>query len=283
MQLQIFGDPNYLEKNQIQFYDGSFVPTATPFADTQESAGIRSIPLGFDEGDMQFPIGFKKPTPFVNDELTRAIIARNQGAVDLADLDTTSELSDDPNLMLPDLEQGRPLRSSIFTTGDVVPDTVDSLYFTRGQNRDRNLPGIVPALLGRLQNFDSRVRPMQDFYGSRFGLDNIGRVASGPMAGYNPVSGGLLYSLSGGRAGQPTNVGLQRALQKRIDTRTSQKTLDRLRKTGADIDAFNRKTKELQDLIKEERQNRIDTAPRDGRQQIAENRKIDSDTKFGAL
>ena len=283
MQLQIFGDPNYLEKNQIQFYDGSFVPTATPFADTQESAGIRSIPLGFDEGDMQFPIGFKKPTPFVNDELTRAIIARNQGAVDLADLDTTSELSDDPNLMLPDLEQGRPLRSSIFTTGDVVPDTVDSLYFTRGQNRDRNLPGIVPALLGRLQNFDSRVRPMQDFYGSRFGLDNIGRVASGPMAGYNPVSGGLLYSLSGGRAGQPTNVGLQRALQKRIDTRTSQKTLDRLRKTGADIDAFNRKTKELQDLIKEERQNRIDTAPRDVRQQIAENRKIDSDTKFGLL
>ena len=283
MQLQIFGDPNYLEKNQIQFYDGSFVPTATPFADTQESAGIRSIPLGFDEGDMQFPIGFKKPTPFVNDELTRAIIARNQGAVDLADLDTTSELSDDPNLMLPDLEQGRPLRSSIFTTGDVVPDTVDSLYFTRGQNRDRNLPGIIPALLGRLQNFDSRVRPMQDFYGSRFGLDNIGRVASGPMAGYNPVSGGLLYSLSGGRAGQPTNVGLQRALQKRIDTRTSQKTLDRLRKTGADIDAFNRKTKELQDLIKEERQNRIDTAPRDVRQQIAENRKIDSDTKFGAL
>ena len=283
MQLQIFGDPNYLEKNQIQFYDGSFVPTATPFADTIESAGIRSIPLGFDEGDIQFPIGFKKPTPFVDDELTRAVIARNEGAVDLADLDTTSEPSDDLNLMLPDLEQGRPLRSSIFTTGDVVPDTVDSLYFTRGQNRDRNLPGIVPALLGRLQNFDSRVRPMQDFYGSRFGLDNIGRVASGPMAGYNPVSGGLLYSLSGGRAGQPTNVGLQRALQKRIDTRTSQKTLDRLRKTGADIDAFNRKTKELQDLIKEERQNRIDTAPRDVRQQIAENRKIDSDTKFGAL
>ena len=283
MQLQIFGDPNYLEKNQIQFYDGSFVPTATPFANTIESAGIRSIPLGFDEGDIQFPIGFKKPTPFVDDELTRAVIARNQGAVDLADLDTTSEPSDDLNLMLPDLEQGRPLRSSIFTTGDVVPDTVDSLYFTRGQNRDRNLPGIVPALLGRLQNFDSRVRPMQDFYGSRFGLDNIGRVASGPMAGYNPVSGGLLYSLSGGRAGQPTNVGLQRALQKRIDTRTSQKTLDRLRKTGADIDAFNRKTKELQDLIKEERQNRIDTAPRDVRQQIAENRKIDSDTKFGAL
>ena len=244
MQLQIFGDPNYLEKNQIQFYDGSFVPTATPFADTIESAGIRSIPLGFDEGDIQFPIGFKKPTPFVDDELTRAVIARNEGAVDLADLDTTSEPSDDLNLMLPDLEQGRPLRSSIFTTGDVVPDTVDSLYFTRGQNRDRNLPGIVPALLGRLQNFDSRVRPMQDFYGSRFGLDNIGRVASGPMAGYNPVSGGLLYSLSGGRAGQPTNVGLQRALQKRIDTRTSQKTLDRLRKTGADIDAFNRKTKE---------------------------------------
>jgi hypothetical protein len=288
MQLQIFGDPNYLEKNQIQFYDGSSVPMAAPFADSiveEESAGIRSIPLEFEDQSYSNPaIGdFKKPTPFVNDELTRAIIARNEGAVDLANLDTTSELSDDPNLMLPNLEQGRPLRSSIFNTGDVVPDTVDSLYFTRGQNTE-GFRGIVPALLGRLQNFDSRVRPMQNFYGSRFGLDNVGRVASGPMKGYNPVSGGLLYSLSGGRAGQATNVGLQRALRKRIDTRTSDKTLERIRKLPAERQkAFFDKTKELQNMIKEEQQFRIDSAPRDVRQQIERNRQIDSDTKYGLL
>ena len=154
--------------------------------------------------------------------------------------------------------------------------------FTAKSALQGNPFGMFGLGLMALQNLPPET-PEQKAVKSLYDLDNIGRVASGPMAGYNPVSGGLLYSLSGGRAGQPTNVGLQRALQKRIDTRTSQKTLDRLRKTGADIDAFNRKTKELQDLIKEERQNRIDTAPRDVRQQIAENRKIDSDTKFGAL
>ena len=103
------------------------------------------------------------------------------------------------------------------------------------------------------------------------------------MEGYSPVSGGLLYGLTGGRLGQSTNIGLAKALEKRIATRTSPKTLARLRKSGADIDAFNQKTKALEDMIKEERQFRIDSAPRDVRQQIAENRKIDSDTKFGLL
>ena len=289
MQLQIFGDPNYLEKNQIQFYDESSVPIAAPFTDSvvQESAGIRSIPLEFEDQSYSNPaIGdFKKPTPFVNDELTRAIIARNEGAVDLANLDTTSELSDDPNLMLPNLEEGRPLRSSIFNTGDVVPDTVNSLFFTRGQNTEGGFRGIVPALLDRIQPFDSRIRPIQNFYGSRFGLDNIGRIASGPMKGYNPVSGGLLYGVSGGRFGQPTNIGLQRALEKRIATRKSDKTLARLRKNKADIDAFNRKTKQLEDLITKERQNRIDTAPADVRAQIEKNRELDRQNpdRFGLL
>jgi hypothetical protein len=31
-------------------------------------------------------------------------------------------------------------------------------------------------------------KAMRDFYGSQFGLDDIGRVQSGIMAGYNPVS-----------------------------------------------------------------------------------------------
>jgi len=44
------------------------------------------------------------------------------------------------------------------------------------------------------------------------------------MAGYNPISGGFLNAISGGRFGRPTNYGLQRAYQKRIDM--IQKNLD---------------------------------------------------------
>ena len=36
-------------------------------------------------------------------------------------------------------------------------------------------------------------------------------------------------------------------------------------------------------MIKEEQQFRIDSAPRDVRQQIERNRQIDSDTKYGLL
>ena len=62
------------------------------------------------------------------------------------------------------------------------------------------------------------------------------------------------------------------------------KTLERIRKLPAERQkAFFDKTKELQNMIKEEQQFRIDSAPRDVRQQIAENRKIDSDTKYGLL
>ena len=53
---------------------------------------------------------------------------------------------------------------------------------------------------------------MQNFYAGKYGLDNIGRVSSGLMEGYSPVSGGLLYGLTGGRLGQSTNIGLAKAL-----------------------------------------------------------------------
>jgi hypothetical protein len=46
-----------------------------------------------------------------------------------------------------------------------------------------------------------------------FKLDNIGRIVTdnyntpeGIMAGYNPVSGGLLNMLTGGAYGEPTHI-----------------------------------------------------------------------------
>lgn len=64
---------------------------------------------------------------------------------------------------------------------------------------------------------DPRTIAMQNFYGRRFGLTDTGQVASGLMRGYNPVSGGLLNTITGGRFGQAPSRGLARAMQKRIE------------------------------------------------------------------
>jgi len=58
---------------------------------------------------------------------------------------------------------------------------------------------------------------MKNFYGSQYGLTPTGQVASGIMQGYNPVSGGFLNMITGGKFGQPTNYGLAGAMQRRIE------------------------------------------------------------------
>ncbi len=75
--------------------------------------------------------------------------------------------------------------------------------------------GMAANFLGNLApNMDPRQVALRNYYG----YNNIGQVPSGLMQGYNPVSGGLLNMLTGGKFGQPTNYGLQNAYQKRIDT-----------------------------------------------------------------
>ena len=78
---------------------------------------------------------------------------------------------------------------------------------------------------GLLPEQDPRAIMLRDYYGGEDG-NNIkdGTIQSGLMAGYNPISGGFLNAISGGRFGRPTNYGLQRAYQKRIDM--IQKNLD---------------------------------------------------------
>ena len=81
---------------------------------------------------------------------------------------------------------------------------------------------------------------IRNFYGDRFGLDSIGRVASGIMKGYNPVSGGFLNTITGGRFGKPTNYGLANAARKRIERIANRKI--------AQTDASRKKIKELQEF-----------------------------------
>jgi len=62
--------------------------------------------------------------------------------------------------------------------------------------------GILGSIIGSVKESPEQ-RAMRDFYGNEFGLDDIGRVQSGVMKGYSPVS------LFGG-------VGLNQAIDKRI-------------------------------------------------------------------
>jgi len=69
------------------------------------------------------------------------------------------------------------------------------------------------------------MKAAKSFYRDQYGLTDTGQVASGIMAGYNPVSGGFLNMITGGKYGKPSTIGLQRAYQKNIDL--IQRNLDR--------------------------------------------------------
>jgi len=68
-----------------------------------------------------------------------------------------------------------------------------------------------------LPDRDPRQNALEDFYGDQFGLTTAGTIASGVMKGYNPVSGGFLNTITGGKVGDPVNYGLQRTYDKRIE------------------------------------------------------------------
>ncbi len=89
------------------------------------------------------------------------------------------------------------------------------------------IPGIG-LLLNALGPMSPEDKAMRDFYGSEFGLTDTGQVASGIMAGYNPVS---LFG----------STGLNQAIDKRIAR--IQKTLKK-RKS----DTLEKRLKDLQDL-----------------------------------
>ena len=94
------------------------------------------------------------------------------------------------------------------------------------------------------------IRSIKNFYRRNYGLTPTGQVASGIMAGYNPVSGGLLNMLSGGRYGRPTSYGLAGAMQRRIENILGRK--------APQTDASRAKIAELRDLQLREIKDRAD-------------------------
>jgi len=97
------------------------------------------------------------------------------------------------------------------------------------------IPGLG-LLLNAFGPMTEEEKAMKDFYGSEFGLDDIGRVQSGIMAGYAPVSG----------FGGP---GLSKSINKRIETIT--KTLKKKKSV-----TLEKRLKELQALRQKEEQAR---------------------------
>jgi hypothetical protein len=85
-------------------------------------------------------------------------------------------------------------------------------YFPLGEN---SMVGSV--IRSFIPKADPAAKFMNNFYRNRFGLTDIGQVASGIMKGYNPVSGGLINRITKGKYGDPMKIGLQGAYQKRID------------------------------------------------------------------
>jgi len=112
--------------------------------------------------------------------------------------------------------------------------------------RPGNLIGSL--LAGILPKDPPEVRRVKDFYARNFGVNKAGSVASGIMEGYNPVSGGFLNYMTGGKYGEPMQVGLGRAMQKRIENILGRKM--------PQTDASRARVQELRDLQLQEMQDR---------------------------
>mgnify|MGYP003115374214 CR=1 FL=1 len=95
-------------------------------------------------------------------------------------------------------------------------------------------PPSIAMMAAMLPPRDPVLDQSRDYFSGLYGLDSIGRIQQGElMAGYNPISGGGLYTISGGKFGDPPTVGLDKAYQKRIDTITNV-GIPRLLKAGKD-------------------------------------------------
>ncbi len=148
---------------------------------------------------------------------------------------------------------------------------LSSAYEDEGDEQVQYLPGQEPSGIAKLLDYipfvgdkslsgnllrnllpqqDPRAIGIRNFYSPYEGLTSTGSIASGIMKGYNPVSGGFLNKITGGRFGQPTQYGLAGAMQRRIENILGRK--------AAQTDASRAKIAELRNLQRAEMQDRAD-------------------------
>ena len=143
------------------------------------------------------------------------------------------------------------------STGDKIVAPQKAEYYKQKQKPsgiENLLKSLIPGrgigsfLAGILPKDPPEVRRVKDFYARNFGVNKAGSVASGIMQGYNPVSGGFLNYMTGGKYGEPMQVGLGRAMQKRIENILGRKM--------PQTDASRARVQELRDLQLQEMQDR---------------------------
>ena len=112
------------------------------------------------------------------------------------------------------------------------------------------IKSLIPgSMLARMAPQDPRATGIRNFY-SPEGLTSTGSVASGIMQGYNPVSGGFLNMITGGKFGKPTQYGLSGAMQRRIENIIGRR--------APQTDSSRSKISELRNLQRQEMQDRSD-------------------------
>jgi hypothetical protein len=128
-------------------------------------------------------------------------LGQTNGSIDLSNL-INRGVANEPDVNQVDQIQG-PEKRGLAALLDFLPFGKKSLL---GFLADKILPKESPQM-----------KAAKSFYRDQYGLDSAGRVASGIMKGRNPVSGGLLNMITGGKYGKPSNIGLQRAYQQDIN------------------------------------------------------------------
>jgi len=112
---------------------------------------------------------------------------------------------------------------------------------------ERSATGAIARML--IPQEDPVVTQSRDYFAGLYGLDDIGRIQQGDlMQGYNPISGGFINKITGGKFGDPINIGLDKSYQKRIDVITN-KGIPRLLKQGKDPSNLIKRRTELQNRM----------------------------------
>ena len=135
-------------------------------------------------------------------------------------IDTENNLNVSSNLMQsgPLVEVGlTELGEPIMGTEVPTPTNRFSIDGLKDFIMSGGVTGNILRGIGSLVTRDPRQAALDKFYSDQ-SRNTAGTLTSGLMAGYNPVSGGFLNMITGGKLGDPTTFGLQRAYQKRIDT-----------------------------------------------------------------
>ena len=134
-------------------------------------------------------------------------------------IDTENNLNVSSNLMQsgPLVEVGlTELGEPIMGTEVPTPTNRFSIDGLKDFIMSGGITGNILRGIGSLVTRDPRQAALDKFYSGQ-SRNTAGTLTSGLMKGYAPVSGGFLNMITGGRLGDPTTFGLQRAYQKRID------------------------------------------------------------------